>query len=85
MNGPGRPPENRKWAKAFYERNKSHHGAVRALAFKWLRILFRCWKDRVPYDQTRYTLALQNTAPAKPVEFRLKKVSGFTKIDGLSY
>jgi len=76
------------WAKAFYdqqrERNKSHHGAVRALAFKWLRILFRCWKDSVPYDQPRYTLALQKTALAKPVEFRLKKISGFTTLDGLS-
>ena len=74
------------WAKAFYdqqrERNNSHHGAVRALAFKWLRILFRCWKDRVPYDKTRYTLALQKTA--KPVEFRLKNVLGFAQLDGFS-
>ena len=44
------------WAKAFYERhldgNKAHHhAAVRALAFKWMRILYRCWKDRQPYDE----------------------------------
>lgn len=46
------------WAQAYYQqqlaRGKSHHTAVRALAFKWIRILFRCWKDRVPYDETRY-------------------------------
>ena len=38
------------WAKAFYQaqrdKNKGHHTAVRALAFKWMRILFACWKNR---------------------------------------
>ena len=24
-----------------------------ALAFKWIRILFRCWQDRVPYNESR--------------------------------
>jgi len=32
--------------------------AVRALAFKWIRIVFRCWQDRVAYDETRYLAAL---------------------------
>jgi transposase len=40
------------WAREHYDlqrsRNKSHHAAVRSLAFKWLRILFRCWKNREP-------------------------------------
>jgi transposase len=40
------------WAAAFYElqraRGKGHHAAVRALAYKWIRILFRCWKTRQP-------------------------------------
>ena len=76
------------WARGFYdqqrERGKSHHSAVRTLAFKWLRILFRCWKDRLPYDERRYSLALQKSTLAKPVEFRLKKVSGFTKLDAFS-
>jgi transposase len=44
------------WAKAFYDsqraRGKSHWVALRALAFKWLRILFRCWKNRMPYDES---------------------------------
>ncbi len=33
--------------------------ALRTLAFKWIRILFRCWKDRVPYDETTYIAALR--------------------------
>jgi transposase len=52
-----------KWAKAYYDeqirKNKGHHAAVRALAFKWLRILFRCWKDGEPYDESRYLEALR--------------------------
>jgi len=28
------------------------------LAFKWIRILFRCWKDRVAYDEKKYLEAL---------------------------
>src|SRR5947199_5901292 len=40
------------WARAFYDqlrkRGKSHHAALRALAFKWVRIIFRCWKTRTP-------------------------------------
>lgn len=51
------------WAKAFYEsyrqRGGSHQAALRALAFKWIRVLHRCWLDRKPYDEARYLLALQ--------------------------
>jgi transposase len=51
------------WAAAFYQlqrrRGKDHHAAVRALAFKWIRIAFRCWQDRVPYDDIRYVLSLR--------------------------
>ena len=51
------------WAKAFYQsqraKGKAHHTAVRALAFKWLRILYRCWKTRTPYDETVYLDALK--------------------------
>jgi transposase len=51
------------WAKAFYEscraRGVRHQAALRALAFKWIRILHRCWMDRVPYDESRYLMALQ--------------------------
>ena len=50
------------WAKAYYQlqiqRGKNHHAAVRALAYKWIRILFRCWKDRVPYRDEIYSKSL---------------------------
>jgi hypothetical protein len=36
-----------------------HQAALRALAFKWIRILYRCWVDGVPYDESRYLIALQ--------------------------
>jgi hypothetical protein len=36
-----------------------HQAALGALAFKWIRVLHRCWVDRVPYDEARYLLALQ--------------------------
>ncbi len=56
------------WAKAYYQqmRNKGvdHHPAVRALAFKWIRIMFRCWQDRTPYDEARYQQALQRRGSA---------------------
>ena len=52
-----------RWAKIYYdkqrERGKQHHVAVRALAFKWMRILFRCWQDRVPYNEEIYLAALE--------------------------
>jgi transposase len=51
------------WAKAFYDsyraRGGRHQAALRALAFKWIRILYRCWVDRAPYDETRYLMTLQ--------------------------
>jgi transposase len=51
------------WARAQYDqlrkRGKSHHAALRALAFKWIRIIFRCWKDKTPYDEAKYCKALK--------------------------
>ena len=51
------------WAGAFYkqkrEQGKDHHAAVRALAFKWIRILYRCWQDSKPYEESLYLEALR--------------------------
>jgi transposase len=51
------------WANVYYKeqikRGKGHQAAVRALAFKWIRILFRCWQDRTPYDEGKYLAALE--------------------------
>jgi hypothetical protein len=54
------------WAAAYYrlqrDRGKDHHAAVRTLAFKWIRIAFRCWKDGVPYDDALYIQSLRRHA-----------------------
>jgi len=38
-----------------------HHAAVRALAFKWIRIIFRLWKTRTLYSEATYLQQLQAT------------------------
>jgi transposase len=49
-------------ARAFYDSHKakgaSHNATIRALAFKWIRILFRCWQDRKPYNDNQYMTTL---------------------------
>ena len=51
------------WAKAYYERQKQrgkgHNAAIRSLAFKWIRIIHRCWNTRTPYDDAAYLQALE--------------------------
>jgi len=52
------------WAKAYYDHlrkdeKKTHHAAVRGLAYKWIRIIFRCWKDGKPYDEEVYLNSLR--------------------------
>lgn len=75
------------WAREFYDgqraKGKGHHAAVRSLAFKWIRIFFRCWRDRVPYSEERYLKALQKRAPTKvpaAVEIDWKTCAGFSKL-----
>jgi transposase len=50
------------WSKLYYQqqraRGNDHHAAIRALAYKWIRIMFRCWKDRTPYDDSLYVKSL---------------------------
>jgi transposase len=51
------------WAGTYYrqqrDKGSSHQAAVRALAFKWTRILYRCWKTKTPYDESTYLNALR--------------------------
>jgi transposase len=46
------------WAKVYYQRmvakGKKHHAILRALAFKWIRVLWKCWQTRTPYNEARY-------------------------------
>lgn len=52
------------WARAFYDMRRKagdrHHAILRALAFKWIRIIFRCWKDRTAYNEETYLQELRN-------------------------
>jgi transposase len=49
------------WAAAVYQRalgrGCDHPHAVRILARAWVRVLWRCWQDRAPYDLTRHRAA----------------------------
>ena len=51
------------WAGAYYRQQRdkgaSYNAAVRSLAFKWIRILFACWKTNRPYNESQYLSALQ--------------------------
>jgi len=51
------------WAGAYYQQQRrkgaSHNTAVRALAFKWIRIVYRCWQSRAPYNESLHLKALQ--------------------------
>lgn len=46
------------WARAYYEqmrtKGKARNTILRCLAFKWIRILWKCWQTRTPYDEARY-------------------------------
>jgi hypothetical protein len=79
------------WAKAYdqhlrEDEHKSHQAAVRSLAYKWIRIIFRCWKDRKPYDEEVYLKSLRRRssmfggalAPATGLVW--KTVAGFQKL-----
>jgi transposase len=56
------------WAAAIYESARSrgcdHPHAIRILARAWLRVIWRAWKDRRPYDVERHTGAMLQLAAA---------------------
>jgi transposase len=58
------------WARAFYDKQRSkgkgHHAAVRSLAYKWIRVLFACWRDRTPYSDRRQTDRLKARSAPLP-------------------
>jgi transposase len=51
------------WARAFYAqqraKGKSQQAAVRSLAYKWIRIMYRCWQTRRPYSEVEYLESLR--------------------------
>jgi transposase len=56
------------WSRAYYtwqrSRGMKHHAVLRKLALRWIRILFRVWQSRTPYDPARYLQAIQRKNPA---------------------
>lgn len=51
------------WSRAYYQlqgsRGMAHHAALRKLAIRWIRILYRVWLTRTPYDPARYLASLR--------------------------
>ncbi len=51
------------WARAYYvqcrEKGMGHHQAVRSLAYKWIRIIYKCWKEQILYDDGHYMSMLK--------------------------
>jgi transposase len=74
------------WARAYYQRQrargKQHHAIIRSLAFKWIRILFRCWQNHIPYEDELYSATLARRPPAAvpTVDFVWTTTAGFSKI-----
>jgi transposase len=51
------------WARNYVEyysaKGKKYHTVIRALAYKWIRVLCKCWQDRTPYDEAKYMETLR--------------------------
>jgi transposase len=51
------------WAGQYYRQQRAkgctYQAAVRALAFKWIRILYQCWQTGKPYNESTYLKALE--------------------------
>jgi transposase len=61
------------WANAFYkyqrDQGADRHAAIRALAFRWIRILLRIWQAEDTYDEARYIETLRKKQ--SPIAARL--------------
>ena len=53
--------QHSRWARSDYQiyrkAGMSHQAAIRRIAYKWIRIIYRCWKDRTLYDETKYEVS----------------------------
>jgi hypothetical protein len=54
-----------RWAAAYYRQQRQkgcgHHTAVRALAYKWQRVIWKCWQTRSAYREEIYEAALRRS------------------------
>jgi hypothetical protein len=66
------------WAQAYYQAKRdqghAHASALRCLGKRWLKVLWRMWRDHAPYAEAHYLKALQQhgslvyqTLQAQPV------------------
>lgn len=71
-------PAKSQWARNYVDyyldKGKKFHAIIRALAFKWIRILFRCWQNRTPYDENLYMETLKKRGSIFAT-LHLKKIS----------
>jgi hypothetical protein len=68
-NGQDRPScaaPGRKLTARHTSRGWSSSSRPSRLAFEWIRVLFRCWRDRVRYDESRYLAARKNLRALPP-------------------
>jgi len=76
------------WAKEYYQthlhndKKKRHHLAVRALAFKWMRILYHCWQNNEPYDERKFlgSQARSRHLFGQQLAFQSDPKTGFSKL-----
>ena len=60
------------WARAYYDqqraRGHAHRRALRALAAKWVKVIFVLWERQVPYDEQYHlaTMARQQLRQQRP-------------------
>lgn len=57
------------WASAAFrearnQRGQRYHRALRGLAARWMRVLWRCWTDGVPYDPSKHSSAARTGTTA---------------------
>ena len=58
------------WARAYYDqqraRGHAHRQALRALAAKWLKIIFVMWHRQVAYDESHHLATMARQALRHP-------------------
>ena len=67
-----------RWAAAYYYQQRTkgaaHHVAVRALAYKWQRVIFRCWQSHTLYNDQSYEKTLRRRRSPLVALFKLVEV-----------
>lgn len=65
------------WSKAFYEQERNrgvgHWAILRALGFKWIRVLWKCWQSRTAYDGEWYLRSLE--LRGSPISKRAREIA----------